>query len=130
MSTPVTLAEIAADAAAGMSEADLAARLDQYSREQDAAYLEAQRIASESTVHHIRRSAGPSLGRPGYSHRHVAQFRAGYVDPSSLTLCGAPSTGFDMSWAETRYPSSRAHVTCDRCLDLRPVSTSSSKAGR
>lgn len=120
MSAPLTLAEIAADAAAGgMSEAELATKLDQYTREQDAAYREAQRIASEATVHHIRRAAGPSLGRPGYSHRHVAQFRAGHVEPSSLTLCGAPATGFDMSWAETRYPKARAFVTCDACLAAR-----------
>jgi hypothetical protein len=35
------------------------------------------------------------------------------------TLCGAPATDQDSSWAETRWASNRAYVTCTSCPDLR-----------
>ena len=68
---------------------------------------------------HIRRKAGRSLGRPFYSHDHVTRFRAGYVDPRSLTLCGEPATTADMSWAETRWAKNLAYVTCEACRAAR-----------
>lgn len=68
---------------------------------------------------HIRKRAGRSLARPGYSHQHAAAMSGGYRDPMADTLCGAPSTDQDMSWAETRWPKNRAYVTCERCLAER-----------
>lgn len=68
-----------------------------------------------AAVVHIRKRAGKSLGRPGYSHRHVAQFAGGYRDPMADTLCGAKATTYDESWADTRWAKNLAYVTCEAC---------------
>lgn len=63
---------------------------------------------------HVRRKALP---------RGTRQARDTYGafdgDPQRKTLCGAPSTTQDMSWAETRFPKSRTWVTCADCISLR-----------
>lgn len=77
---------------------------------------------ARSTVH-IRKKAGRSLGNQFYSHSHRTQFRDGYRDPMSETLCGASSTQFDMSWADARFEKARGYVECPDCLSLRTKDT-------
>ena len=76
-------------------------------------------MAEARATCHIRKRAGRSLGNQFYSHGHRAQFRASYVDPMSQTLCGAPATIADLSWAETRHAKARAFVACERCVEIR-----------
>ena len=68
---------------------------------------------------HIRKRAGKSLARQGYSHNHAAMFAGGYKDPMSETLCGAEATTHDLSWAETRHARNRAYVSCEACITNR-----------
>lgn len=70
--------------------------------------------AFESAVH-IRQKAL----RRGYHVTRDTYWNQRGSDPQGKTLCDAPSTTQDMSWAETRYPKDRAYVTCEACLSLR-----------
>lgn len=49
-------------------------------------------------------------------------FRPGSHLNGSQTLCGDAPTDSDMSWADGRSAKNRQHVTCTRCLELRPAS--------
>ena len=65
---------------------------------------------------HIRQKAlsrGPLQTRDTYGHFDG--------DPQRKTLCGAPATDRDLSWAETRHENASAlkYVTCPECLDAR-----------
>lgn len=60
---------------------------------------------------HIRCRPRPSRGNQFYLDRSASG--------SEKTLCGSPATDRDMSWAETRWATNRAFVTCGSCIDLR-----------
>lgn len=64
---------------------------------------------------HIRHKALPR----GYRVTRDTYWNERPSDPQGQTLCGAQSTTQDMSWAETRYPKSRAWVTCAECVSIR-----------
>lgn len=77
-----------------------------------------EQARANATVH-IRKKAGRNLGNSFYSHAHRTRFIDGYIDPQGQTLCGAPATQFDESWADTRYPKALARVECPQCAALR-----------
>lgn len=86
---------------------------------QDWAHQRAAEIRRAASTVHIRKKAGTNFGNQFYSHRHRTQFMDGYRDPQSETLCGDAPTGYDMSWAETRFAKNRAYVECAQCIQIR-----------
>lgn len=96
---------------------DLGALMAAADAERDRKYAAEQEWARANN--HIRKRAGRNLGNQFYSHSHRAQFRAGYVDPMTQTLCGGTATTQDMSWADTRWPKQRDYVACSRCIEIR-----------
>jgi hypothetical protein len=99
---------------------DVYARFVAEEARREAQYQE--KLAQAKATCHIRKRAGKRMGNQFYSHSHRAQFRAGYVDPQSQTLCGLEATIADLSWADTRSAKSRAYIACQRCVELRTVS--------
>lgn len=92
--------------------------IEDHERNREQLYQEeVERIRLAGT--HIRKKAGRSLGNSFYSHAHRAQFAGGYTDPQGQTLCGAPATILDMSYAETQWAKNRTHVTCEDCIAVR-----------
>lgn len=100
-----------------MTDQEALAAFEACEAEREAAYQ--ARRASARANNHIRKRAGRSLGNQFYSHSHRAQFREGYVDPMSQTLCGGEATIEDMTWADTRWPKQREYVACPRCIEIR-----------
>lgn len=106
-------------AARAVSPDDPAAQIAALVEAQDWAAARQTQIAREQATVHIRKKAGRNLGNNFYSHAHRTRFIEGYVDPQGQTLCGAPATQFDQSWADTRFPKSLAYVECASCIELR-----------
>lgn len=65
----------------------------------------------EAAQEHIRQRPRRNRGNQWYLDRGP--------NGAEKTLCGAPATITDATWAETRWAKNRAYVTCTACIDIR-----------
>jgi hypothetical protein len=77
---------------------------------------------SPGTDVHIKKQIARTSGYSPVNPLHdSAAFRLSAAHNGSQTLCGDPATDRDVSWSDARSAKCRQHVTCARCLQLRPV---------
>lgn len=71
---------------------------------------------------HIRKKARKApfgMSGPRYMRYRDAMAAGEIHDPMRETLCGAPPTTSDSSWADTRWAKNIEHVTCAKCITNR-----------
>lgn len=104
-------AELTAEAPADWTEDDWAAFMDAQSE-----HVGSHGRSPDMAAHIRKQMARTKRGDGFYKVTYSAS------ENGSQTLCGAAATDLDMSWGDARFASNRRHVTCERCLELRPAS--------